>query len=58
MYARIGASERDHTALSARPRPFSSRWTARTPGSCSARRVATAQVPSVLALSATVMRKG
>ena len=58
MYARIGASERDHTALSARPRPFSSRWTARTPGSCSARWVATAQVPSVLALSATVMRNG
>ena len=58
MYARTGASEADHTALRARPRPFWSRCTARTSGSSAARSDATAQVPSVLALSATVMRNG
>src|SRR5271165_6590858 len=48
------ASLADHVARSARPRPFWSRHTACTPGTVAARSEATAQVPSVLALSAIV----
>ena len=55
-YASTGASEADHTARSARPRPFSDRCTTVTAGSSAATRRATASVPSVEALSATVIR--
>ena len=56
MYASTGASEADQTARSARPRPFSARCTTATAGSSAAIRRATASVPSVDALSATVIR--
>ena len=56
MYASTGASEADHTARSARPRPFSGRCSTVTAGSSAATRRATASVPSVEALSATVIR--
>ena len=55
MYATTRASLVDHTVRSARPRPFSSRCTAVTRSSSCASRRAIAQVPSVLALSATVI---
>ena len=58
MYASTGASDADHTARSARPRPFSSRWTTVTSANSSASASATASVASVLALSATVIRNG
>lgn len=57
MYARTGASECDQTVRSARPRPFSSSRRDRTRGSAAASRAATCGVRSVLALSATVIRK-
>ncbi len=57
MYASTAASDVDHTALSARPRPFWARCTARTPLISSASASAISAVPSVLALSAMVIRK-
>ena len=51
------ASLAAHTVCKARPRPLASRWTARTPGRVSASDWAIGQVPSLLALSAMVMRK-
>ena len=57
MYASTSASLADQIACSARPRPGRSRCTARTsPGSAAASDCATAQVPSVLPLSAIVTR--
>ncbi len=56
QYATISASLCCHTALSARPRPFCSRWTTRTPSSSPASATAISRVSSVLALSATVIR--
>lgn len=58
MCASTGAGEDDHTCFSARPRPLRSTWTVSTSGTAAASRVATCQVPSVLALSASVIRKG
>ncbi len=52
MYATTSASEADQAALSARPRPFSSRRNTDTRGSSAASRRATVRVPSVEALSA------
>jgi hypothetical protein len=50
------ASDCDQTWCSARPRPFSSNRTARTPSSSSASSAATRGVSSTLALSAMVIR--
>jgi len=57
MYASTAASEPDHVACSARPRPFCVRCTAVTASSSAASAVAMSNVASVLALSAIVMRK-
>lgn len=56
-YASTGARERDHAVCSARPRPFSASRMTSVPGSSAASRAAIRGVPSVLALSAMVMRK-
>ena len=56
MYASTGASDVDHTACRARPRPFCSSRTMRTSVSSSANCAAIRGVWSVLALSAIVMR--
>ena len=56
MYASTGASEFDQTAFNARPRPFCSSLTTRTPSSSSASRAAISGVSSMLALSAMVIR--
>ena len=58
MYATTSAALADQAARRARPRPFSSRRMALTPGISRAKRDAMAQVPSVLALSATVTTAG
>ncbi len=55
-YASTGARDCDQTALSARPRPFSGSRVETTSGSSSASRAAMPGVPSVLALSAMVIR--
>ena len=54
----MSASLSRHTAFSARPRPFSSRCTTRRPSTLSVSETARRTVPSVLALSATVIRAG
>jgi hypothetical protein len=58
MYARTCASEADQVCLSARPRPLADSRTKATSGSSAASAAAIREVLSVLALSATVIRKG